>query len=391
MDFPTMQWIEPSRPRKPSAAILATLAQQASAHTPASPWSILAEANAAFSIRDFARAADLFEAAARGGIAADMDWSRLARSYLETGRTADALRACDRGFAIQAAPGYDLSMQAGFAHLVLRDHDEARRHFLRAAELGNTNEACWHILYGPAQANDAPEILTLCDELEARFGPSSVFTANRALAWSMIRDERRAARLVDLDRHVRVGQISEFLDGDIAELNTALAREAIAIADGNGSPEKSIVPSPDLSGSPAIRSLQMAVRAAIETYLAEADERGLEHCLPLPLKKATLSTGTTLLRRDGQNGQHIHLTSVISAVYHLENPATNAASTGAGALQIGPADQYAGGHVACWGEKRVLPQPGQLTIFPAHFFHDVIPTGSDRLRISFPSDVHAVW
>lgn len=386
-----MQWIEPRYPPRPSAAVLANLAQQAASHSPASPWSILAEANAAFSNRDFAKATDLFEVAAKAGIPMDVGWARLARCYLEIGRASDALLACDRGFAAHSAPSYDLSMLAGLVHTVLGNHREARAHFLTAARLGNKNEACWHILHRPAREKDASTMFALCDELEARFGTSSVFTANRALAFSMVGDQRSAARLVDLNKHVRVGPIEEFLDADLTEFNEALAREAFEIASGNGPPEKTIVPHPDLSGSPTIKRLQAAVRAAIDTYLVEAEERGLFHCLPLPLERATLSTGATLLSRGGRNGQHIHLTSVISAVYHLDNPAPNAAETGAGALQIGPADQYAGGHVACWGERRVMPRPGQLTVFPAHFFHDVIPTGSDRMRISFPSDVHSVF
>lgn len=385
--------MEVARPRPPRASALADLARQAAIRKPDSPWAKLASANSAFETRDYARASALYDGVIAAGIDPHVPWHRVCQSLLELGDPHAALAASQRGFAVAERPDNALHIQVGIAHSLLGERVEAQRHFLSAAASGNPHEACWYILFGYARERDAHAMLAQCEELEARFGQSAVFRANRAIAWSMLGDAQRAAALVDLDAHVRTGTIGEFFDGDLAEFNAALTAEALAIGAASGTEDKTIVTTPDLSGSPTILALQSLVRTAIETYLAEADARGLAECLPLPLGPAELKTGVTLLRREGRNGQHIHMSSVISAVYHVGNPAAPEASetaSGAGALQLGPVSQYAGGHDACWGERRVVPQPGQLTIFPAHVFHDVVPTGTDIVRVSFPSDVHLV-
>lgn len=341
-------------------------------------------------MRDHAGAARWFDQLMGRLSDADVPWDKVAASYLETGRVHDALRACERGFAQSGRPNYSLSIQAGLAHILLGDQQAARERFLAAATAGNHHEACWYLLLEPARRQDPRTMLTQCDALEARFGNSSVFRAVRAIAYSMLNETTKARALVDLERHVRTHSIREYLQGDLEEFNARLAQEALAIGSGAGSWEKTIVPHANLSAAPAMRALQGIVRRAISAYLREAPERGLEQCLPLPIGRASLSTGVTLLRGDGCNGQHIHMASVISSVYHLTAPQKDPAEPDAGALKIGAVDQYAGGHKACWGELRILPEPGQLTVFPAHFFHDVIPTRSREIRISFPSDVHLV-
>ncbi len=382
-----MEWVTSDEPGTRRASAFRELAQRALETGPQSPWSILAAANSAFAERDFVRAGQLFAQLENSGIASRVPWDKVAQCHLEGNRVGQAWKACTRGLALQDPPEPSVSIKAGTVQTLLGNPDEARRHFLRAAEVGNYHEACWYILMEPARAKNGAVLLTQCDELEEQFGPSSVFRANRAIAFSLLGAPQKALELVDLDAHVRSGSLGEFREGDLAQFNAELVREALVIGDGAGSQEKTIVTHPDLSDAPAIQALGTHVRQAIDTYLAEAAQRGLETCLPLPLGKARLNVGVTLLRGNGSNGQHIHMTSAISAVYHIGIPRDAERHGHAGALRIGPVDQYTGGHMACWGERRIMPGPGHLTIFPAHFFHDVIPTQSSSVRISFPCDV----
>jgi hypothetical protein len=76
-------------------------------------------------------------------------------------------------------------------------------------------------------------------------------------------------------------------------------------------------------------------------------------------------------------------------VYHLKVPdAVRGANDSRGALVVGCCDEIAAGHAPCWGTRTIKPVEGWLTVFPAHIFHDVVPTFSEDLRISLIGDVY---
>ena len=53
---------------------------------------------------------------------------------------------------------------------------------------------------------------------------------------------------------------------------------------------------------------------------------------------------------------------------------------------VGCCEKLTGGHRAAWGTRYVKPEPGMLVVFPAHMFHDVVPTQSDAQRIAIGLD-----
>lgn len=385
-----MEWIEAQESSGITSPVFAALADKALERRPDAPWVKLAAAQQATVEKRYGEAIILLEEVSAPGMEERIPWAAFSLCYRKLGRIAEALEACERGLAVNKddAP---IHFERGAIFKSEGQHGKAEAAFLKAAELGSYHDPCLQILEPIAQTHDGTALLEKCAELEARFGPSAVFRSNRAIAYSMLGLTEEARKLVDLEQHVRTGSITEFFDGDLAALNSNLAEEAKRLAMRSGASEMMINARPQLAERPLIRQLQSLVKTAVETYLDEGDQRGLSDCLPLPLERAQLLTGITMLRADGHNGQHIHRESVVSIVYHVSVPTgLTRDDPDAGALKVGAVDHYTGGHKACWGERLIQPRPGQITIFPAHFHHDVVPTGSDELRISIPSDVHPV-
>lgn len=385
-----MKWIEAQGSSAVDSLAFAALAELALARRPEAPWSKIVAARQATLEERYAQAVELFEDAIAQGREDLVPWAELARAHRKLGHVDETIEACRRGLAL-TGPDPEIYLQRGLALDRAGRCEEGEADLLRSAELGCHHEPCYQILQSIAGTRDWEALLARADALEARFGQSASFRAFRAIACSMLGREAEARRLVDLERHVRTGSLAEFHDGDLDRLNEDLAEEARRLAIRRGNGETMVDDYPQLAERPALRRLQVALKAAVEAYLGEWEERGLAECLPLPIAKAQLVTGVTILRRNGRNGQHFHRESLISLVYHVVLPdGCGASANDAGALQIGAVDTITGGVEACWGEVRINPVPGQLTLFPAHFHHDVIPTGSEDLRISIPSDVQPV-
>lgn len=382
-----MKWIEAQATSAVDSLAFAQLAELALARRPNAPWSRIVAARQAALEERYADAVELFEEVVAQGRVDLVQWAELARAHRKLGQVDETLEACRRGLAL-TGPDPEIYLQRGLVLDRAGRREEGEADLLLSAELGCHHEPCYQILQSIAGTRDWEALLARADALEARFGQSASFRAFRAIACSMLGREAEAGRLVDLERQVRTGSLAEFYDGDLGQLNHDLAEEAQRLAIRRGNGETMVDDHPQLADRPALRRLQVALKAAVETYLGEWEERGLADCLPLPITEAQLVTGVTILRRNGRNGQHFHRTSLISLVYHVVIPdGCGASAKDAGALQIGPVDTITGGVDACWGELRINPVPGQLTLFPAHFHHDVIPTGSEDLRISIPSDV----
>lgn len=388
-----MQWVESERTAPPRLAAAARLAQEAMRLRPDSGPARAAAAAIAFRRRDFAAAIAGFESLAshRGGAAPD--WAMLSESYLRVGDPGAALAACDRGRAA-GCDGAALAICRGKALAALGRPGEARAAFVDAIDRGDDRfRGLFNLLAPLARLADGGPLLAACDALPSLLAHGTVARANRAIALSRLGREDEARALVDLDRHiVQVPIAEQASDGDAAAFNAQLAAEALALAgSGVADAETRIVYDPDTRAAPAMTRLLDRVRAAMEAYLAEAPALGLDQCLPPPPARARLFCGVTVLRGAGHNGLHIHPFGHVSSVYHVNCPDTVArAADGRGALSIGACAAYTGGYAPCWGERRLAPRPGWLTLFPSHFFHDVIPSRDRAARISIPVDLEPV-
>lgn len=385
-----MQWIESERTPLPRQRLAARMAREAIRLRPDSLPARAAAAAMAFRGRDFTAAIAGFEFIAASGADPGPDWAMLSESYLRSGDAAAALAACDRGDAV-GRDGAALAICRGKALAALDRTSEARAAFRHAVALGDDRfRGLFNLLAPLARLDDGGPLLAACEALPLHLANGTVARANRAIALSRLGRRDAARALVDLDRHVVQEPVAERVPGgDVSAFNAALTDEALRLA-GSGATdaETRIIYDPDTRAAPAMTQLLDLVRAAMEAYLAQAPARGLDMCLPPPPARARLFCGVTVLRGAGHNGLHIHPFGHVSSVYHVNCPdAVARAADGRGALSIGACQAYTGGYAPCWGERRLAPRPGWLTLFPSHFFHDVIPSRDRAVRISIPADL----
>lgn len=378
-----MQWVEPSNPDS-----AATQAPAAASEGPADEIrSELLQARQAMRLGRHADAVARFEAMIARDWAEHVNWSALSTSYLAMRQAQKALQACQRGEAL----GVDeqrLPMCKARALAALGEHDSAIGVFNREFERSGDVHALFGAMRLLVRAGDGDEVLRHCASAEELHGDNTVLRAMRAIGYSLAGEKNAACALVDLDRHVVVGSIDGRPSMSMDEFNARLAQEGRLLLD--PSPDFTLINEVHLPSSEctAFAELRTIVQNAVEAYVEESPKRGLDDWLPMQLPPVRLRSGVTMVRAGGTAGQHIHRTSLFSIVYHVEVPdEVINARDGRGDLQIGAVDKISGGHIACWGERRLPAKPGQLTIFPAHFFHDVIPTGVDAIRTSMVFDV----
>jgi hypothetical protein len=314
------------------------------------------------------------------------DWSGLAKAILHVHGAKALLRFCDERW--HGSREWSWHYLRAIALERGRRHDEAFDAFIRAIELGDPQYLAVRRLFTVAARNgDGAVLLKACEALPKAAREASSARAYRALAHSLMGRSDEAAASVDPERATmrfaftppaEFGDLDAFHAGLVARLLADLppaARDAQAVANYKMSPE----PGSELA------VLHQFVRRSYADYLASVGERSGVPGLPQTLDGTQLGCGAFVVRRQGRNGQHIHPGALLTSVYHVQVP--QVAQSGAGDLILGVCDEIAPGHSACWGQRRIKAQPGMLTIFPAHFFHDVDPTGSDMLRIAIVSDL----
>jgi tetratricopeptide (TPR) repeat protein len=385
-----LTWVESSPASGLRAAHKAEAVRRAIDAAPRDPRLHAGLGAALFEMRRFDEAADALEAALaldRHGFAA---WPMLAACMLRSRRAADALDLCDRRWTRDRDASWHYLR--GRALEKLRRTDEARAEHLRVVALGDPGlNSVRALLESWARDLDGAALLDFCDAAGERYRDTAAIRAYRALGYSLTgrRDDARA--LVDLDRavvRVPFDPPAEF--GGIEGFNQALG-EAI-LADPPPSPflgDADMNYAIRIRDSAPLAALRAFIRKAIADYAARLDTLGLAGVLPPPPENGRLGCGTVVLRREGRNRQHIHTTAWVSTVYHVRVPELpEGDNEHRGALALGVCDEIAPGHRAAWGERYLPPTPGMLTLFPSHFFHDVVPTRSDEPRISVVSDLN---
>ena len=314
-------------------------------------------------------------------------WSGMVRGYVQAGRAEAALAVA----APSDAPGLDQARGDAFLQLGEIPRGEAA---LRAAIFHDdlySRAALRRLLELMALNEDGAPTLALCDALPDRLSRTAYARAFRAIALSRVGRTAEARRLVDLERHVvRLPFSPPPETGGPAMFNDALAK-AILTAPDRGDPGNSeyagreIRYQPPAARDPRFSALYAFIRDALVRFVDLMPGMGLDEVMFPPPAVGAFGTANTVLRAEGRNGQHIHGKSYISSVYHVLLP--NTEDDTRGSLVLGCCDQQTGGYQPCWGTRVLKPMAGWLTLFPAHFFHDVIPSGKDEPRISIASDL----
>ncbi|WP_176495788.1 putative 2OG-Fe(II) oxygenase [Sphingomonas sp. HMP6] len=339
--------------------------------------------------RDFAGAAAAFASAARDDPTRFERWTSLVRGYrksLQLDAALDALRRADR-----VDPSAALTVERGRVLRLMGQVPAAEAAFRAALSDSSDSGTRWSAFDGLlrllALDDDGARLLAACDEAQKEIGDVALVRAHRALAYSRMGKTDAARHMIDVDRHVlRLPVAAPDGYADIGAFNAALSEEILRVGASPG--DVSLRYMPDLGRQPVLATLLNIIRTTLESYVAKRAERGLADVLPPPPASAKLFYGNTVLRNRGVNGVHIHGDGYVSAVYHVSVPGSiTAAADHRGALALGVVGKCAPNHVPCWGIRYVRPVSGWLTLFPSHFFHDVVPSGEALPRISVAADL----
>jgi tetratricopeptide (TPR) repeat protein len=317
-------------------------------------------------------------------------FDRLAKCYDLLDRPDAVLEVCDRGAEVMPYCS-DLQFLRGTALRALGQHTEARAALLRALALSHyAFEAAECLMLPLASDPDGARLLALCESFPSNYANSTVVRGYRAIALSRVGRLKEARSLVDLERcpaRITFEPPAEF--GGIERFNELLANEILRNPGlrlstyGFYRTEQLAI-----SGAPVFPVLAKFLRRAIEDYIAEFVQRGLDVILPPPPSEGFLFTAGNVIRAEEGHRAHLHKFGYISGVYHVSAPPDvvwgNARS---GALVLGPCDGLTDGYVPCWGRRDINPVPGVATLFPSHIFHSVVPTQTEQPRIAISFDL----
>jgi tetratricopeptide (TPR) repeat protein len=332
-------------------------------------------------------AVEAFEQSRRLDLGNFADWRSLIDNYVTSGRPQDALGLP----APENTPGLDLAQ--GVALLALGDTGAGHAALRRAVDHadGYSEVALHRLLNAMCSDEDGGPTLALCDGLPDCLRRCTIVRAYGAIALSRTGRADEARRLVDLERHLlRVPFTPSAEFGGIEAFNrelaaTVLARPAANSSGGPSNDYRNIHYRPPNSRGPQFEALFGFIREAMARFIDEIGDRGLDDVMPPP-RRAMLVNGSTVLRGDGHNGEHIHAEGYLSSVYHVLLP--DGGDDDRGALVVGGCAKRTGGYQPCWGTRTLKPEAGWLTLFPSHIFHDVIPTGVDAPRVSIVADMN---
>jgi len=318
------------------------------------------------------------------------DWRSLIDNYVKSGRPQDALNLS----APETTPGLDLAH--GVALLALGDAAAGQAALLRAvARADSSSEVALHrLLNAMCTDEDGGPTLDLCHRLPDSLRRSTIVRAYGAIALSRTGRTDDARRLVDLERHVlRVPFAPPASFGGVEAFNGELAAIVLALPSTvtSGGPKndyRDIRYQPPNAHGLQFEALFGFIRGAMAGFIDEMGSRGLDDVMPPPPPRARFVTGTTVLRGDGRNGEHIHADGYLSSVYHVVLP--DCGDDDRGALVLGCCARRTGGYQPCWGTRTIKPREGWLTLFPSHIFHDVVPTGVEAPRVSIVADMNPI-
>jgi tetratricopeptide (TPR) repeat protein len=233
------------------------------------------------------------------------------------------------------------------------------------------------------------EISALCQSLWSRGGRSSQILATEAFANALTGDDRARDRLVDPDRWMSIENLpvdAAFNDQLLRELEAgkSLARLPSTKATiGEGLRLDNV----DTHTGEAVRQLMTRVRAAVERYARDRARYGDHPMIADRPREIDLDSWSLTMRGDGREAWHIHPSGWISGVYYVRMPSRDKLTGAAGGIEFGPFPFGAGRDGLPWPRRTILPESGQLLLFPSYFAHRTWPTGIDEPRTVVAFDV----
>jgi tetratricopeptide (TPR) repeat protein len=318
-------------------------------------------------------------------------FERLASCYMSLDRPDCALKVCVRGNDV-VSNSAALHTARGIALRALGRDAEARAAFLEAISLtDDAFDAVESLLSPLASDPDGAHLLALCEEIPLTYVNSSVVRGYRAIALSRVGRSDEARSLVDLEKYparITFEPPAEF--GGIEDFNALLADEILRNPGLRLTSSYGFYRTEQLNilGARAFPALSRFLRSAIEGYIAEVAQRGLNIILPAPPPKGFLYCAGNVVRAEERHRAHLHKYGYISGVYHVTVPPhVLQADDGSGALVLGPCDHLTDGYVPCWGRRDIKPVAGVATLFPSHIFHSVVSTQTVLPRIAIPFDL----
>lgn len=387
-----MRWIDSDAPRPVPLDVQLALHRELVTRWPHDSEKLARLGDVLLRLGQFDEAAKAFTRA-RAPDGASLREFSLARCYFMLGRAKDALQICDRALAAGSH-----SNIASFHHLrgaALRDlrrRDDSRDAFYAAMRTSpSAYESAAALLQGLARDPDDNALLAFCDTLAPGYANCTVVRGFRAIGLDRAGRIGEARKLVDLERHVwqvPFDPAPEF--GGIENFNAMLAKE---ILDSPGLARRRTydflrTEHLGLARERAYAAITVFMRAAIERYLADIPNRGLDEIMPGPPAEGILVTGANVVHEGDSHLAHLHKYAYVSGVYHVSIPPSEGADDRAGALLVGPWRDDVEGREPCWGKRYIKPVAGVATIFPSHFFHSVVPTRGTQPRIAIAFDLN---
>lgn len=221
----------------------------------------------------------------------------------------------------------------------------------------------------------------------------------KAVALDELGDRAGARRLIDMDRFLRVVEVTAPPPGhhSLKAFNAALTEQLLR----DPSLAVPTTRDPHYNGpkfrttgelfeqpSGAMAALEALIRGEVDAYLATVARRDPSHpYLANPPAQWKAIAQATVLDDLGALAPHVHYSGYISGVYYVQIPeAIGAAADGqAGWLEVGRLPQRF--HHAGKPEIRAFkPRESVMILFPSYFYHNTVPFQSAVPRISIAFD-----
>jgi tetratricopeptide (TPR) repeat protein len=328
-------------------AEIVDLLRPAAADDRAAPEALLVLGRAALDVGEKQLAVDALRGAASAGLSSALGY--LAEALFRLNRPDEALDAAQRMLAGRPA---DFEALQVIAH-VLFQRGEIDRLWRLASDL-RSNGAWGGWL--SAVATSTAATLGMEDDFKALCDPSRWFSTGKLA-----------------------------VPGDF---NKRLADELLAL---RPSAKAMRIDGLESVGGPASQELFVALRQAVESYVAQRKELSDDPVMMHRPPEALLAGWAILTEDHKHHGWHIHQAGWISGVYYIEVPDIDCSRDElGGTIEFGPYPFSANEEKLRPYRWRVRPEPGLLLLFPSYFAHRTWPTRLPDHRICVAFDVRPV-
>ncbi|MBS0472661.1 MAG: hypothetical protein JSR60_16425 [Proteobacteria bacterium] len=232
---------------------------------------------------------------------------------------------------------------------------------------------------------DTKSVLALCLDLLARgAGHARLLSLLALSSWAEGTPHHRML----LDREALLARQPLMPGGDAALAEEILSHPRLGLSQsykatrGDGVRIEHI----QTQGGPHAQALLANIRDAVGRYVADRASRTDHPAFAIRPGAVALNAWALVLRGDGFEAYHIHPSAWISGVFYVAVPPL-AAVGDAGRIGFGPVRDIAGRDMADFPSWSLLPEAGELLLFPSYFAHRTWPTASAEPRICIAFDV----